>query len=130
MPFALNNNKKVVKGLSYYFEPRLEIFLRTSLETSLSWDIETFSSELRQKLTYDPVRFKSDPVSFKSNPVSFKSDPLSIKSDPVSFKSDPVSFKSDPLSIKCDQTIIMSHIARNQLIYQPESETYNPDKMD
>ena len=42
-----------------------------------------------------------------------------VKSDPVSFKSDPVSFKSDPLNIKSDQTIIMSHIARNQLIYQP-----------
>ena len=61
------------------------------------------------KLTYDPVSFKSDLLSIKSDPVSFKSDPLSIKSDP---------------------TIIMSHIARNQLIYQPESETYNPDKTD
>ena len=78
--------------------------------------ISNFSSELRQKLTYDPV--------------SFKSDPLSIKSDPVSIKSDPVSFKSDPLSIKSDPTSIMSHIARNQLIYQHESETYNLDKMD
>ena len=69
--------------------------------------ISTFSSELRHKLTYDPVSFKSDPlniksdpVSFKSDPVSFKSDPLSIKSDPVSFKSDPVSFKSNPVSFK------------------------------
>ena len=31
------------------------------------------------------------------------------------------------ISIKSDPNIIKSHIARNQLIYQPESETYNPD---
>ena len=89
-----------LKGLSYYFEPRLEIFLRNSLETSLSWDIDIYHlKRVTAKLTYDPV--------------SFKSDLLSIKSDPVSFKSDPVSFKSDPLSIKSDPTIIMSHIALN-----------------
>ena len=30
----------VLKGQSYYFEPRLKILRRTSLETSLSWDID------------------------------------------------------------------------------------------
>ena len=35
--------------------------------------MSTFSSELRQKLTYDRVSFKSDPVSIKSDLVSFKS---------------------------------------------------------
>ena len=65
--------------------------------------------------------FKIDHFSIKTDPVSYKSDPLSIKSDPVSFKSDP---------LKTDQTIIITHIARNQLIYQPESETYNLDKTD
>ena len=85
--------------------------------------MSTFSSELRQKLTYNLV-------SLKIAQVSIKSDPVSINSDPVSIKSDPVSFKSDPLSIKSDPTSIMSHIARNQLIYQHESETYNLDKMD
>ena len=54
-------------------------------------------------------------------------DVATLKIDRVSIKTDPVSYKSDPLSIKSDPTSIMSHIARNQLIYQPESETYNPD---
>ena len=43
--------------------------------------MSTFSSELRQKLTHDPVSFKSDLVSFESDLVSFKSDPVSFKSD-------------------------------------------------
>ena len=57
-------------------------------------------------------------------------DDTRFKSDHVIIKTDPVSYKSDPLSIKSDPTSIMSHIARNQLIYQPESETYNLGKTD
>ena len=65
-----------LKGQSYYFEPRLKILLRTLFyivyhETLIS----TFSSELRQKLTYDLVSFKSDPVSFKSDPAKINEDP-------------------------------------------------------
>ena len=71
--------------------------------------MSTFSSELQQELTCVLGSIKCDPVSIKSNPVSIKSDPVSIKSD---------------------LTSIMSHIARNQLIYQPESETYDPDTTD
>ena len=52
---------QMLKGQSYYLEQRLKIFLLPSIVTSLSL-MSTFPSELRQKLTCDPVIINSDPV--------------------------------------------------------------------
>ena len=95
-----------------------------SLVTSLSWNIDVY---LLKRVT---AKTGMDPVSIKCDPVSIKSDPLSIMSDPVSIMSDPVIDKSDSVGIKSDPTSIMLLIVRNLLIYQPETETYNPDKTD
>ena len=51
--------------------------------------MSTFSSELRQKLTCDPVIIKSDPVIIKSDPLIIKSDPVINKSDPAKIHEHP-----------------------------------------
>ena len=49
--------KKMLKGQSYYFQLRLKILLRPSLQQRVYHEtlMSTFSSEFRQKLIRDPV---------------------------------------------------------------------------
>ena len=54
-------NKKwiTLKGLSYYFEPRLKILFKTSQEMSLSWDIDIYL--LKRVMAKTDICINEDP---------------------------------------------------------------------